>query len=662
LRWSLHILVLLVFCDIGVVSAEVKINQYRFGFDNHYKQHAWTPLQIRVESVNEEFDGKVKVETIDLFSGSKREYSAPLSLSRVAKRRLYLYVFLSGIASKLRISLIDASGHETDVKEFDVERPKRPQDFLILALTPSVDTLSYLDNKPLKSDTAADTPGGKVFVTYLTGQSRTTTNRLPSDWKGYDSISLLVIRDISLETHRISQGQQNALIEWILSGGTLLVSGGSQYLNKSFLEPLLPVDALNLAKQKTANALPLLTKLFGINFNERFVLIDSRLNPKGKALVMEDGIPIIAERELGDGKIVFLAFDYSLKPFAIEHVRLERRYTPAQDRECGERLWDWLLNDVVRSKLSPPFDPRREHERGISKLLASVATSRSPLLRYLGIFLATYVIAYVSVVYLIARRAGGAKAVWLSKLCVILGCSIFPICLNHVTEPDLTLNSFSMLSLYPEFGKARLNTYFGLLSSDNSKQDVKFNSKLFFNPLASKTKEFEATYEFLQGKEFELEGVQLNPWTAQPFHAESYLNVEGTAEFTPHQMGNTVSGKIKNSLPFNLENSYIICGEFYQEIGEFKKDDELSVTINQRYSDISIDIPIALKLLTPERRKTFAEILFREGLLEYLNQPVQPKLIGWTQTPILKPNVKKGSVTESQSLVIIHLADLYSGM
>jgi len=655
----------LFFCEVGVVPADVKISDYRFGFNKnpkyyHYKQNAWTPLQVFVESVNEEFDGKVKVETVDLFSGAKREYSASLSLSRVAKRRLYFYVFLSGIASKLKISLIETSGREKDSKEFVVKKPKRSQDFLILALTPNVDTLSYLAGKRLKGDIpSTDTPAGEVFVSYLAGQSR-ATDGLPPDWKGYDSLSLLVIRDISLEPHRISKRQQNALIEWILSGGTLLVSGSSQYLNNSFLEPYLPVVSL---KQKTINALPSLAKLFGITFKERFVLTDSRLSPKGNALVMEGDIPIIAERELGDGKIVFLAFDYSLKSFAIEHG--------------GEKLWDWLLNDAVRSKLKrkSPFDPFREHERRIGGLLKRAPANiiRSPLLRFLGIFLATYVIASVSVSCIFARKARSAKKIWLSQLCVILGFSIFPIFLNYVTEPNLTLNSFSMLSIYPEFGKARLNTYFGLLSSDNSKQDIKFNSNLFLNPLSdirrkrmpisdeegsdSVTSGFEETYEFLQGKEFELEGVQLNPWMVQTFHAESHVDWKDTVEFTPLQTEGVISGTIRNSLPFDLENAYITYGEFYKEIGVLKRGVEVNVTIDRRYSDdVSRAVSVAMNLLKPERRKAFAGILFSEGLLRYLNQPLQPKLIGWTQTPIINLNVKKGSVTESQSLVIIHLA------
>lgn len=664
--WLLNILVLFAFGEIGVASAEVKISDYRFGFDNdpkyyHYKQRAWTPLQVFIESVNEAFEGKVKVETIDLFSGAKGKYSAPLSLSKVAKRGLYLYISLSGIASKLKISLIDASGREKDAAEFNAKMRERAQDFSILALTPNVDTLSYLTGKRLKSDTAlADVPPGEVFVSYLAGQSRAATHGLPPDWKGYDSISLLIIRDISLAPHRVSRQQQNALIEWILSGGTLLVAGGSQYLSKSFLEPFLPVVSL---QQKTASSLPTVAKLFDLTLNERFVLTDSRLSPQGKALVTEGDTPIIAERELGDGKIVFLAFDYSLKPFSIEHG--------------GERLWDWLLNDVVRSKLKQKalFDPFREHERRIRTLLerGSANISRSPLLKFLGIFLAIYVIAFASIGYLFTRKGGSASAVWLSKLAVIIGFAIFPILLNYAAEPNLTLNSFSMLSLYPEFEKARMDTYLGLLSSDNSKQEVKFSSNLFINPLTQKqrklmppkdeeevnsvTSGFEETYEFLQAKDFKLEGIRLNPWAAQTFHAESYVDWEGAVAFTLHQTSDFVSGTIKNALPFDLKNAYITYGEFYKEIGVFKKGSELSVTINRRYpDDFSRGISVAFHLLKPERRKVFAQILYNEGLLEYLHQPLQPKLIGWTQTPILKLNVKKGSVTESQNLVIIHLA------
>ena len=77
--------------------------------------------------------------------------------------------------------------------------------------------------------------------------SPTPTSRgCPPHWKGYDSVDFFVIRGVSLDERRISKRQQQALLDWIERGGTLLVSGGAdlRWLRGSFLEAFLPV-ALN---------------------------------------------------------------------------------------------------------------------------------------------------------------------------------------------------------------------------------------------------------------------------------------------------------------------------------------------------------------------------------------------------------------------------------
>ena len=62
---------------------------------------------------------------------------------------------------------------------------------------------------------------GHAFVAY------TDFKGLPVHWKGYDSVDFFVIRGVSLVERRISKRQQQALLDWIQRGGTLLVSGGT---------------------------------------------------------------------------------------------------------------------------------------------------------------------------------------------------------------------------------------------------------------------------------------------------------------------------------------------------------------------------------------------------------------------------------------------------
>jgi len=676
---------LFILCEIEHAMGAINISQIHLGFNPpYYKRNAWIPLRLRLENDGEEFNGKVEVEIKNIFAGITQKYSKPLTLPRKALRNLYFYVLPRGITSKFIVRLIDTEGTEKVFKEFTPETPKRRQDFLILALTPNIDMLANLTGESLEDLSAAvgagvksphitsplyqrgdrgdlpNTPAGTIYVTYFDGKMN-----LPDTWKGYDSIDLVVIRDLSLESHNISHKQQSALIDWIYSGGTLLISGGRniQYLLGSFLEPFLPVTSMRL---KTDTDLPILTQLFDFSFDGkgRFELIDSRLKDDSRSLVTaEGGIPIIAEREIGDGKVVFLAFDYSAPRFSASSTGNFRQKDT--DLDSVGQLWHWLLNDVVQSKLKREslFDPYRRHEFRIRRLLSLTKKSHSPLLKLLGAFLSAYAIGFGLFIYVVSKRAKTTKIVWLGGLCVISIFAIFPVGLHYVKKGALTVNGLSIVNIYPppflsprtrgdEEG-ARMETYLGLLSSDNSKFNLQSDTKVFMRRLDDAPK---APYDFVQTNQFQYIGIQLNPWTVQTFYAESYLELNGKIKSDLQQIDGIVKGTMRNNLPFDLSDSYITYGQFYDKIGNFNKDAEISVKVDKQYSG---DVPKAIFEAAANARtgkqRAFARILADEGVLRYLAQPTKPKLIGWTQSPILKFNFGRSHSMVGQVLVIIHL-------
>ncbi|MBC8232298.1 hypothetical protein H8E77_22355 [bacterium] len=642
---------LFVICAIEHAMGAINISQIHLGFNPpYYKGNAWIPLRLRLENDGEEFKGKVEVEIKNIFASITQKYSKPLTLPRKALRNLYFYVLPRGITSKFIVRLIDTEGTEKVFKEFTPETPKRRQDFLILALTPNIDMLANLTGESLENQRdrrdLPNTPSGTIYVTYFDGKMN-----LPDTWKGYDSIDLVVIRDISLESHNISHRQQSALIDWIYSGGTLLISGGRniQYLLGSFLEPLLPVTSMRL---KTDTDLPILTQLFGFNFDGkgRFELIDSRLKDGSRSLVTtEDGTPIIAEREMGDGKVVFLAFDYSAPSFSISSTG------NLHQADSVGQLWHWLLNDVVQSKLKREslFDPYRRHEFRIQRLLSLTKKSYSPLLKLLGAFLSAYAIGFGLFICVVPKRAQTAKIVWLGGLFVISIFAIFPVGLHYVKKGELTANGLSIVNIYPQNSKARVETYLGFLSSDNSKYNLQSDTKVFMRRLDDAPK---APYDFVQTNQFQYIGIQLNPWTVQTFYAESYLELNGKIKSDWQEIDGIVKGTIGNNLPFDLSDAYITYGRFYDKIGNFNKDAEISVKVDKQYSG---DVPKAIFEAAANARTgkqhAFARILADEGVLRYLAQPTKPKLIGWTQSPILKFNFGRSYKIENQVLVIIHI-------
>ena len=72
------------------------------------------------------------------------------------------------------------------------------------------------------------------------------SDELPQHWSGYDSVSAVVVKGVSLQA--LSVEQNTARHEWLANGGTLIAAGDSQYtlLTEPRLRTLLPVEVLGL--------------------------------------------------------------------------------------------------------------------------------------------------------------------------------------------------------------------------------------------------------------------------------------------------------------------------------------------------------------------------------------------------------------------------------
>jgi hypothetical protein len=319
-----------------------------------------------------------------------------------------------------------------------------------------------------------------------------------------------------------------------------------------------------------------------------------------------------------------------------------------------EQFWDWLL-DVAQSKLKREsiFDPYRRHELRIGRLLSSGEKINSPLLKFLSIFLSAYAIGFGVFIYIVSKRTKTAKMMWLGGLCVIFIFTVFPFSLHYVRRGELMANGLSIVNIYPEYPRARLQTYLGLLASDNSKSNLQFDAKLFMRRLDNAPN---IPYNFVQTNNFQYRGIQLNPWIVEIFYIESYLELNGSIKSNLQQVNGIVTGTIKNDLPFDLSDSYITHKQFYNKIGVFNKGAEVSIEVDKHYSG---DVPKAILEAAGNagavKKRAFARILADEGVLRYLAQPTKPKIIGWTRSPILTFNADRNYNIANEILVIIHI-------
>ena len=453
-----RIVTLFFILSVSSAFSAIEFESVELGFDKVYKRERWAPLQVVVTSRNEDFNGEISVEVRNIFSDELiQTYVTPLSLTRTDRQRRVIHVFLPGVSSQLIVKLVDHAETTRIFQELTPELPKSLADFMILALTPSRDLLSRWDGKQIDSKEK-----GYAFVAY------TDFKGLPVHWKGYDSVDFFVIRGVSLVERRISKRQQQALLDWIQRGGTLLVSGGAdlRQLRGSFLETFLPVELGDLRREIE---IPESMQRFRFAADSPFDLIEFKSKP-GMVVLAGGGDQIyIAKRFLGGGQIISLGFDYNAPPFS--------------DSPGAEAFWKWMLGAEVRTPrhAEARYEANRRHNEKIQTILATVPSAQAPLIWLLSVFLVVYALGFGALIW--RGGKGKPRLYWGGGivLAILFLCGV--ILPRQFVASPVSVNRFSILSVYPSTNRAHLQTYIGIIASASVETSIQFQERTFIRPL-----------------------------------------------------------------------------------------------------------------------------------------------------------------------------------
>jgi len=495
-----RIIVLFFILSVSSAFSAIEFESVELGFDKVYKRERWAPLQVVVTSYNEDFNGEIRVEVRNIFSDELiQTYATPLSLTRTDRQRRVIHIFLPGVSSQLSIKLVNRAGQVRVPQELTPELPKSLADLMILALAPSRDLLSRWDGKQID-----DKEKGHAFVAY------TDFKGLPVHWKGYDSVDFFVIRGVSLVERRISKRQQQALLDWIQRGGTLLVSGGAnlRQLRGSFLETFLPVE---LGSLRRATQIPESMQRFGFAADSPFDLIEFKSKP-GMVVIAGDGDQIyIAKRFLGGGQIISLGFDYNAPPFS---------YSPG-----AEAFWEWMLGAEARTPrhTEARYEADRRHDEKIQTILTTVPSAKAPLIWLMFVFLVVYTLSFGALIW--RGGKGKLRLYWGGgiALTVLFLCGV--ILLRHFVPSPVSVKRFSILSVYPSMNRAHLQTYIGIIASASVETSIQFQGRTFIRPLTGTATPPLQLVEPEGTKDFStLRQAALDPWITRAYFAETFID------------------------------------------------------------------------------------------------------------------------------------------
>jgi hypothetical protein len=381
--------------------------EYSLGFNGLFQLGKWAPLNIMLEN-----NGRTTSGTLEIIVTSGSEYRRDVHYATYAmdvelptnSKKLYSFTIL-----------IDSFTHPL------IMRLKQSQRTLLstsLNLRPHYATkrLVPVVGEGIATDFISMLPKGVLPVI-------SPARFLPETWYGYDGVEMLILHASALS--QLRERQFIALTEWVTRGGYIVTAGSLNYgaFLKERTRRLLPVNILGVKRIYELNSLEGFCGE-GLSSPDPFLILHAEID-ESVALLKEDDIPIIIQREMWLGKVIFLAFDYQAPPFTNWTGR------------CS--FWNEMLALKPRIAHSS-FD--FEEQNILSSMISGIPTHFPRFILALSFFA-----VYAILIKIIFMRVGGNRGQRRRNISYLLAISIV----------------FSMVSCW-------------LLSLKNAQKDLSYNS------------------------------------------------------------------------------------------------------------------------------------------------------------------------------------------
>jgi hypothetical protein len=581
------------------------------GFDNYYKQDHWLPLRITLANASDELDGYVSAFIQNSVYGDQQVYSVPISFFRDARKTEYLYLRPEKLQQSQDIRLTDKNGKILLEKEASFTTIPSESTFVVIVDQGS-DSHANITNAIKKGTDSS----GKIYVASVSAES------LPDRWKGYDSVDAIILGSFSVDS--LSDNQKNALKDWVCCGGILIVSGGTDAQNfiGTFIETLLPIK---INGTRVLQSMPSLTQRFSYDFsNAPIVVASSRLTANGQAIVTEnDGMPVIAEREIGNGKIIFLCFDYA---------------DPAL--EGNSELWNMIIPEPKKQS-TIKYD-------SVFRLLSARRHLSLPSYKIIGGFLMLYVLCLGTISFFFERKKG---LMWVIMALITTISALGAVGFSHVSGERLpVISDISIVDVYQDMLRARIRSYISLFSSTKTELNANFtgtDAVFFENPGSENTETYRGNnFKLMQNTpRIEIFGMK----TSSFFYSESYAKFSGSVSVIQSDEGKQIS--LISNIPYNLTDCYLFLNGCYAQIGALNTDAKTEVELSQTFTGNVFD---SYSVEDDEKSRFINAI--KPILLPDTTDKV---LIGWMNSSALRNltgmDVKGGYKPSGMALVIIHL-------
>ncbi|MBW1961269.1 MAG: hypothetical protein JRJ04_07420 [Deltaproteobacteria bacterium] len=488
----------------AVLSLDVEL-----GFSGRFQLGKWTPVTIFIENRGRPVTGQLE---IIVTSGSEYRgdvhrvtYARTVELPYQSRKRFSFIIRIESVTHRMIVRLQKA---ETTM----VSRSINLKPFF------TTKELGIVSGIAISPDFLSALPAS-VFPVVVRPEF------YPDIWYGYHGVKVAIVSADMLM--RLSEKQFQALEDWIANGGYLIAASSINYgpLLQERTSRLLPVKVRGHRSFFELNALSAFCGETIVS-KDPFLVLDAEVE-NSRVLIKEDNLPLISQRDMGIGKILFLAFDFMKPPFS----RWKLRRT----------LWEHLLSLGPSQALSDVKIP----DGTIRKALLSTMPSVFPSFRTISVLLVFYVVVMGFGYHKLKHRAGDKPkfAGYIVLFIAAFTGVVYAAFIYSNRKKNLTYNSFSHIIYHGQDSMASIEQVIGLYSIKATPYEVRFGPEFLpIRPLWVKNKDnrIPNSYLFYDNNETTWLAGYAQRWSSNFFIIESSIGFPVFAQVLEDEKGFTI--------------------------------------------------------------------------------------------------------------------------
>jgi hypothetical protein len=561
--------------------------QAGYGDTGAYLMGEWLPMRVTLANPP---GGASRRVTVRVNTGSASQntlglYQQEVDLPAQSRKEVTLYSYSSDFSHRFRVELYEG-GTQIETADAAADPYEPPTGMLVAVASSDSSFLNALKGEQLGHVVLPLAVGGYGYTGQLPNPSTTIAHislaDLPTLSQALDSLGAIVVDDV--DSGVLSPEQRESIEGWVARGGMLLVTyrvGGADTL--AGLDSLVPVT---VSGSRTVSSLSSLSDLVAtpltttgsISIGNASVKTDATFVSSTRVLAMQDGVPLVAVRDVGQGHVVYMGASPALAP-----LKGWDGLPALEKRIFSERSLRISYGAGLR------FGPNNRSFYGGAVFqsyggMFDLPGLELPNVWMVGGFLLLYIIIIGPLNFIILRRMRRTELAWFT---IPVGVVLFSVVAYMLAVgskgADLVSIRVNAINTAEGVPVATLEQHFGVFTPLRST----FRITLDANSAVTEMSPYE--YNQVRGSNSSpvsagggtttIDNVNIDTWGLRAFVAEHTAALESPLQADLHLGDNTITGKVKNRTTGPLQDVALTRGDAVQYIGYMAPGEEADVQL-----------------------------------------------------------------------------------